>query len=379
MTLQDSVVQAYQDQFGVAPEYVIRAPGRVNIIGDHTDYNDGFVMPMTINYAVWIACGRRDDTRVVMRSLNFDDLIDFDLTAFEKASTSPAEYVKGVAFALQERGHELGGMQGIIAGDVPIGAGLSSSAALEMAVARVFATLNDIPWDVREMAKVGQQAENAWVGVSSGIMDQLISTAGEAGSALLIDCRSLALTPATLPQGAQIVVLDTNTRRGLVGSKYNERFAQCAAAAQFFGVGKLRDVTLDAFNARVDELGPIIAKRARHVITESIRTVSAQQALMRDDVQAVGQLMNESHVSMRDDFENSTEQVDAMVSAAQAHSACYGARMTGGGFGGSAVALINAEDLDGFVIQVSTAYQAKTGITPNLIPVEATAGAKVIQ
>jgi galactokinase len=387
--LGQRVTDAYRDQYGEPPAFLVRAPGRVNLIGDHTDYNEGFVLPMAIDRAVWLAGGPRMDGTVHLRSLDFDAPIVIDLADFARGDGGPAEYVKGVARALLEADHDLSGMQGVLAGDVPIGAGLSSSAALEMAVACAFVALADRPWEPRAMARAGQWAENAWVGVNSGIMDQLISAAGVAGHALLIDCRSLEMTPVPLPEGTQVVVLDTNTRRGLVGSEYNTRRAECDAAAAALGVAKLRDVSPLMFAPRggMTEPGkrrwpppmdPAVFRRARHVVTESERTSAAAEALAAGDAVAFGRLMNASHASMRDDFENSTPAMDAIVAAAQAHAACYGARMTGGGWGGGAVALVDAAQLAPFCEAVAAAYEAATGITPTLLPVQATDGAAVV-
>lgn len=378
-SLQDTVIQAYQAQYGEPPRFVVRAPGRVNLIGEHTDYNDGFVLPMAINRAVWIAFSPRDDDRVEVRSLDFDDPIHFDLRGIQKETPSPAEYVKGVAWALHEAGFAVKGLQGVLKGDVPIGAGLSSSAALELAMARSFAAVSDVAWDAPKMALLAQKAENQWVGMKSGIMDQLISAAGQEGHALLIDCRSLELTPTPLPDGTAVVVLDTGTRRGLVGSAYNERRAQCEAAAAFFGMPALRDVSLEQFKARENELDPIIRKRARHIITENDRTLEAKDAMLAGDAKRLGGLMFASHVSLRDDFEVSSDALNAMVESARLHPACYGARMTGAGFGGCAVALIDAAQADDFVQQVTQTYITTTGNSPALYICHPTAGAEVVE
>ena len=228
------------------------------------------------------------------------------------------------------------------------------------------------------MAKAGQRAENDWVGLSSGIMDQMISAGGEDGHALLIDCRSLEFTPAPLPANTAVVVLDTSTRRGLVDSKYNERRAQCEAAASFFGVKALRDVSLAQFEARASELDAVTMQRARHIITENARTLEARNAMERGDAAALGQLMNASHISLRDDYEVSSEALDSIVACAQQHSACYGARMTGAGFGGCAVALIQASAIEDFISQVATCYQQATGLNAQSYACYPADGASVI-
>ena len=307
MDIQQSVRHAFEQRIGVPPAFVVQAPGRVNLIGEHTDYNDGFVLPMAIDRAVWIALRPRVDGHVQAYSLDFDAEISFALDVLEKKDASWAEYLKGVAWALGEAGYALQGWEGVLAGDVPLGAGLSSSAALELATARAFAAVASLPWDAKRMASLAQRAENEWVGMKCGIMDQMISAAGRAHHALLIDCRSLETEAVPLPPEVVVVVLDTETRRGLVDSAYNERRAQCENAADFFGVPALRDVSISQFEARAHELDEVIRRRARHVITENERTLRAAEAMREADATELGRLMNESHVSLRDDFEVSSE------------------------------------------------------------------------
>ena len=384
MSLQDTVTEAFERRFTAPPALVVRAPGRVNLIGEHTDYNDGFVLPMAIDRAVWIALRPRDDRRVVGHSLDLDQVVDFSLADASPAGfethrgTGWGEYLKGVAWALQEAGYTLQGWEGVVAGDVPIGAGLSSSAAMEMATARAFAATAGLAWDPVAMTKLGQRAENEWVGVNCGIMDQMISAAGVEGHALLIDCRSLDTQLVPLPQGTAVVVLDTATRRGLVDSAYNERRAQCEAAARFFGVPALRDVSVDQFQARAGELDDLTRRRACHVVTEDARTLQAVEAMRRGDAVQMGRLMNGSHASLRDDFEVSSEELNAMVTCALQQEGCYGARMTGAGFGGCAVALVHGDAASTFARAVFTCYQAATGITPNVTICTATNGAEIV-
>jgi galactokinase len=378
MNIQDQVNERFARLYGEPPALVIRAPGRVNLIGEHTDYNDGFVLPMAINRAVWIALRPRDDRRVVLHSLNFDEATTIDLDALANDDGGWVEYVKGVAYVLQSQGHALRGWEGVVAGDVPIGAGLSSSAAVEMATARAFSATSDLPWDPPAMARVGQRAENEWVGVNCGIMDQMISAAGRRDHALLIDCRSLETTQVPIPAGTVVVILDTATRRGLVESAYNERRAQCEAVAAHFGVPALRDLASTTLAARATELDPVALRRARHVITDSERTLQAADAMTRGDAAEMGVLMNQSHASYRDDFEASRPEVDAMVLLAQSHPACFGARLTGGGFGGCAVALVRAEGAEAFAAEVSREYEAATGLHPQVYICTATDGAAIV-
>ncbi|CUS04981.2 Galactokinase [Candidatus Promineifilum breve] len=378
MSVQSSVVSRFTNLFGEPPTYVVRAPGRVNLIGEHTDYNDGFVLPMAIDRAVWIALRPRPDQRVILHADDFDDHIEFYLNAIRYESAGWWEYVKGVAHALNGAGYTMRGWEGVMAGDVPIGAGLSSSAAVEMATARAFAAVGRWPWDAAQMALAGQRAENEWVGMKCGIMDQMISAAGRRDHALLIDCRSLATELVPLPPQTAVVILDTATRRGLVDSAYNERRAQCEAAAAFFGVPALRDVDMATFEGRAAELDDLTRRRARHVISENARTLAAAEALRHGDAAAMGRLMNASHASMRDDFEISRPEMDVMVALAQAAPGCYGARMTGGGFGGAAVALVRAAEAERFAVTVATAYHNDTRLEPQVTICQATDGASVV-
>ena len=383
MDLQQKVTTAFNEIFNTTPPLLVRAPGRVNLIGEHTDYNDGFVMPMAIDRGIWLALRPREDSQVSVHSLDFEETAVFPLTTLQNTKSGWAEYIKGVAWALHENGYTLRGWEGVMAGDVPKGAGLSSSAALELATARAFQQVSGFAWDAAQMAKLGQLAENKWVGVNCGIMDQMISAAGEAGHALLIDCRSLETQSVPLPSALDgsataVVILDTTTRRGLVDSAYNERRQQCEAAAAHFGVPALRDVSIGEFLAEADNLAPLTRRRARHVITENLRTLNAAKAMQNADADLLGQLMNESHVSMRDDFEITNDELNVMVAAAQAQPSCYGARMTGGGFGGCAVALVHGEQVERFVTAVSHQYHQQTGLMPNIYVCQPSDGASVI-
>ena len=377
MSLRERVVEEFERRFGEPPAAVIRAPGRVNLIGEHTDYNDGFVLPMAINRAVWIAMRPRLDPYVVAYSVDFDEVAEFSVLEMVHRHNTWAEYLKGVAWALQENGFTLKGWDGVIAGDVPVGAGLSSSAALEMAAARAFGSASNIAWQPVEMAKVGQKTENEWIGVKSGIMDQTISAAGVEGHAVLIDCRWLSLTPVPLPPATAVVILDTATRRELVGSNYNERREQCETAAKFLNVPALRDVQIDQLEAVKDMLEDVVYRRAKHVVTENARTLEAADCMRAGDAVKLGQLMNASHVSMRDDFEITNAALNTMVEIAQAQDSCYGARMTGGGFGGCAVALVKLGDAERFGAAVAAAYEQKTNLKPAVYVSTATEGAAI--
>ena len=377
MSLKQRVVQEFERRFGTSPRIIASAPGRVNLIGEHTDYNDGFVLPMAIDRAVWIALRPRADRRVIGHSLDLECTVEFSLDDLDEERTGWGEYLKGVAWALERAGHRLQGWDGLVAGDVPIGAGLSSSAALELAAARAFAATSHIPWEPRAMAKLGQRAENEWVGMRCGIMDQLISVAGVAGHALLIDCRSLDVEPVPLPSEVVVVVLDSATRRDLVSSVYNERRAECELAAHHFFVPTLRDLPLAQMLSDVAGLNDIVRRRAHHVVTENARTLDAAEAMRRGDADELGRLMNASHVSLRDDFDVSSVELDAIVACAQREASCYGARMTGAGLGGCAVALVRADAVYGFAANVATGYLEATGLKPNVYVCAASNGATV--
>ncbi len=377
MSLRDRVESAFRERFGGDAPWLVRAPGRVNLIGEHTDYNGGFVLPIAIDREVWIALAPQGDGHVEVHSLDYGDAAAFELSGLSHTGDGWPEYVKGVAWALQQAGHVPLGWQGVMCGNVPRGAGLSSSAAVELAVLRAFAAVSALPWDAKAMALLGQRVENGWIGVNSGIMDQLVVAAGIRDHALLIDCRSLEIEPAPLPPGTAVVVLDTSTRRGLVDSAYNERRGQCEEAARYFGVPALRDVDSAAFAGMATGLDPVVRRRARHVVSENERTLEASHAMRAGDVGRLGELMNASHESLRVDFEVTNAALDAIVDVAQAQPMCLGARMTGAGFGGCAVALVAAEGVDTFIEDVTVGYRAATGLVPRAYACRAADGASV--
>jgi galactokinase len=376
--IQEKVTAGFMENFGATPDLIVRAPGRVNLIGEHTDYNDGFVLPMAVNRAVFIAARARQDRQVSLCALDMAETINFDLDQITHTDAGWAEYIKGMASVLQQDGFGLRGWEGVMAGDIPIGAGLSSSAALELATARTFAAVSGLPWNGVEMAKLAQRAENQWVGVNCGIMDQMISATGEAGHALLIDCRSLDTDSVPLPPATSVVILDTATRRGLVDSAYNERRQQCETAAAFFGVPALRDVTFQEFESRSSGLDPLTMRRARHIISENERTLEAAKVMQQGDAVKLGRLMVNSHHSMRDDFEISNKELNLMVEIALLQPGCYGARLTGAGFGGCAVALVQAGDAQNFAETVARQYEHEAGLTPQIYICEATDGAALL-
>ncbi len=373
------IEEAFARRFGAPPTFVARAPGRVNLIGEHTDYNDGFVLPMAIDRATWIALRPREDRLVRLQSILFDEEVEIDLDALARGGPGWAEYVKGMAWALREGGEELRGWDGVVTGDVPLGAGLSSSASLQLAAARAFAAAADLEWDAKAMAVRAQRAENEWVGLKCGIMDQLVSAVAEEGAALLIDCRSLETTPVPLPTDLAVVVLDTSTRRGLVDSAYNERRAQCEAAARALDLPALRDVALGRLIAGAVRMDGTTLRRARHVVTENERTLQAVDALRKGRIETLGHLLDASHESLRDDFEVSSPALDAMVASARKDPACLGARMTGAGFGGCAVALVRVGKTEAFLTRVLADYQDATGLAPKGYVCRPSAGASLFR
>jgi len=374
MILKNKVIKAYKDRFGSLPEFLIRAPGRVNLIGEHTDYNDGFVLPMAIDRAVWIALHSREDGRVTVHSFEQAEPTDFSLDDIQHENGHWSEYVKGMAVILQEAGYILAGWQGVLTSDIPIGSGLSSSAALEMAVGCTFSAVSHFPFDRVEMARVGQKNENEWVGANTGIMDQLISTHGQVGHALLIDCRALSMQAIPLPEDTAIVVMDTMTRHSHIDSGYNERRESCERATDIFRVSHLRDVTFEQFQAKASALDDITRRRAKHGITENQRVLDAVRAMNTGDARVVGKQMNASYTSLRDDFEVTNDELDIMAKIAQTQSVCFGARMTGGGFGGCAVALVQADKAEEMASAVASQYEAATGRKPIIFITGATNG-----
>jgi galactokinase len=378
MDLIDTAATLFRQQFGNDPAVCIRAPGRVNLIGEHTDYNDGFVLPCAINYETVVVAEPRDDNQIFVVAADRTGQVNtFDLKT--KINQDPAmpwsNYIRGVAWGLLEKGYNLRGANLVVSGNIPQGAGLSSSAALEMAAGAALASSSGLEIDGRALALIGQRAENGFVGVQTGIMDQLISALGQQDHALLIDCRSLEYRAVPIPAGTAIIIANSNVKRGLVDSEYNTRRRECEEAAAHFGVPALRDVPPDLFAVHEDELPDIVAKRARHVITENARTEAAAHALAKGDLRAMGRLMAESHESMRDDFEITVPAIDVLVEImAGVIGETGGARMTGGGFGGCVVGLA----LEGLVAEVLAAiaakYPAASGLEATVYVCRASAG-----
>ena len=381
--LAQTVTSIFKEFFGDASQHLIQAPGRVNLIGEHTDYNDGFVLPCAIDYQTMVAASPRDDHKVRVVAVDFgNEYNEFDLSKpleFDQ-DTLWINYVRGVLDCLLKRGYKFTGADLVISGNVPQGAGLSSSAALEVAIGQTFKTLYQLDISQQDIALIGQQAENEFVGCNCGIMDQLISAKGEESHALLIDCRSLASESVAMPEELAVLIINSNKKRGLLDSEYNSRREQCEMAAEFFGVKALRDVDLETFLAKQDGLDSVVAKRARHIITENARTLEAAQALKAGDIVRLAELMEASHSSMRDDFEITCKEVDVLVDIIkQVIGRRGGVRMTGGGFGGCVVALLPPELVDEVLAEVDRQYQQKTGLVSTAYVCKAVDGASEIR
>ena len=378
MSLREKSARLFQTQFGTEPTCCFRAPGRVNLIGEHTDYNDGFVLPCAIDYETVVVAGPRTDSLIVVVAADYDgQLSTIDLTAdiAPDHEASWSNYVRGMAWVFRQQGYRLAGANLVISGDVPQGAGLSSSASLEVVIGTVLAHLSGLKLEGEAIALAGQQAENDFVGMRCGIMDQFISALGQENHALLIDCRSLDYRAVPIPAETAIVIANSNVRRGLVDSEYNTRRRECEAAAAHFGVPALRDVPPDLFALHEDELDEIVARRARHVITENARTEAAAEALSSGDLKQMGQLMAESHRSMRDDFEITVPPIDALVEIiGEILGEAGGVRMTGGGFGGCVVALAPQEMVPDVEAAIVENYPAATGLEATIYICQASPG-----
>lgn len=386
-TLIARTADALQSAFGLAPDLWVQAPGRVNLIGEHTDYNDGFVLPCAIDYRTVIAVTARSDRQVRVVAADYGHAVDtFDLDGpiAPHPTLQWANYVRGTVKMLAEHlaplGLSLRGADLAIAGNVPQGAGLSSSASLEVAVGQAFKALLGLGdrdgVSQTDLALIAQRAENRFVGVNCGIMDQLISARAEAGHALLIDCRSLSGQPVHLPESVAVMVVHSRVRRGLVGSEYNTRRTQCEAAARHYGVPALRDVDLARLERDRGGLDEVVYRRARHIVTENARTVDAAAALAAGDLVQLGELMAASHVSMRDDFEITHPAIDRLVDIAQqavGHEG--GARMTGGGFGGCIVVVLPDARIADVQVAIEAAYRSPEGELPAIWVSHAATGA----
>jgi len=366
-----------------APRIAV-APGRVNLIGEHTDYNDGWVLPMAIDRRVGVAFARRNDRILRAHSVVFEETRELCLDELEPPGGSEwISYVAGVAWALMSTGHEVLGGDLVVDGDVPLGSGLSSSAALEMATALALSEISGISWSPVEMALLGQRVESDWVGVKGGVMDQFTATMGRVGHALLLDCRSLGHSLVPMPDNAVVVVMDTGAPRTLAGSAYNERSASCAAAVEILreadpAIRALRDVDLDFLESERGRLDETVYRRSLHVVTENLRPLAMADAFARADLEGAGKLMDESHFSLRNLYEVSSVELDLFTELARQHPACYGARLTGAGFGGCAIALVSAEGAADFMEETHSRYRSQVELPSAVFACHPESGARLI-
>jgi galactokinase len=363
------------EHFSHASQYKVHAPGRINLIGEHTDYNNGFVFPIAINRDIKMVLSPRDDRQVSLYSLDFHENKTFSLDNLRHSKKIGwVSYVKAVIWILKQSGFALTGFNAVIKGNIPRGAGLSSSAAFELVIAKAFSLASAFKWDPALMARLCQQAENKWVGVNCGIMDQMTIACGKKNKAMLIDCRDLTVKYVQLPKDMVFVIMDTGTRRGLCSSVYNTRRIECEKTAKLLHVDSLREVNEEFLNRKKYLLSKKCYLRACHIVSENVRVLAAVAAIEKGKIKQFGKLMNASHESLKNDFVVSSFHLDTMVACARELACCYGARMTGAGFGGCAIALVRADKADIFKQQVATLYYKKTNISPKLYVSRAVSG-----
>jgi len=391
----DAVTQVFRARFGQEPQHVVRAPGRVNLIGEHTDYNEGFVLPVAIDREISIAVSPRHDRTAILYSANYDCDTEFDLDRIERDGANPwSNYPRGVALFLSRRNYLLTGLNAAIVSNVPVAAGLSSSAALELASAWAFliASANDqaalgvsssFP-EPLDLIRLCRKVENEFVGVQCGIMDQFISALGRRQHALFLDCRSLDHEHVPLPDSVKIVVCNTGIKRELAASEYNRRRRECNRGVEFFSrhvdhVSALRDVSSTDFERLAHKMDPLIRRRCRHVIFENERVTQSVQRLRSGGLEEFGRLMSESHQSLRTDYEVSCKELDLMVEIAHRQTGVLGSRMTGAGFGGCTVSLVENHGVASFERRVVDEYYGKTGIMAEIYVCGTASGAGVVQ
>ena len=372
---------AFAALYGGEPTVWVQAPGRVDLMGSHTDYNEGYVLTMPIDRTTWIAARPRDDRLVRLHSLNLESGETFSLDDTQRSAAVPwTDYVRGVAKVLQDEGYALRGFDGLVHSTVPFGSGLSSSAALEVATATLFNTLGDLRLDAVRLAVLCQRAENTFVGVNCGILDQYTSAAGRAGHVLLLDCRHLTHTVTPIHPDIRIVICDTRYKRALTGSEYPQRRAQCEAGAaalaqRYPGVRTLRDVSLEQLDAARASLDETVYRRGRFIIQENQRVLDLSEALSAKDVPCIAALTAESFAGAHDLYEIVVPQMEAMIAAMRCAPGVLGARQAGAGFGGCMVAFVERDCVEAFSAHVRAAYQEATGIESAVYAVEPAPGA----
>jgi galactokinase len=382
MTLISQTLHGFHEKFpaDVAPR-LFQAPGRVNLIGDHTDYNGGYVMPAAIDRRILVAATARTDSKINIYADNFQQWDRFHVQKnIEKLPGNLCgNYFRSIVWSLLRQGHELCGMDAVVSGNIPIGAGLSSSAALEVAVGFTLLQLTQAEIDLKELALAAQKAENDFVGMRCGIMDQFIACLGRVDHVLLIDCRDLSYQNVPMPSGAAVVIVDSGVHRGLMDMEYNSRREDCENAAGHMGVALLRDASMASFQTHCHELSTTVQQRARHVISENDRVLAAADALRAHDFSSFGELMTASHASLRDDFEVSCPELDILVDMALGVKGVYGARVTGAGFGGCMVALVDEPAVADLIDTIDASYASKTGRQASVYRCRASAGVSEIE
>jgi galactokinase len=379
-TIVAKLQSGFRQRYG-AEARVFRAPGRVNLIGEHTDYNDGFVMPVAIELSVWVAIAPRNDRKLVVHSENFSESAEIELGEDDPVPRQHwSDYVQGVAVVLQKAGSVLRGADMLICGEVSIGSGLSSSAAIEVATGFALLKIAGVPVDGVELAKLCRRAENEFVGARVGIMDQFVSCCGQTGHALMLDCRSLDYRLLPIPAEVSLVICNTMVKHDLASGEYNTRRAECEEGVRRLSlkmpyIRALRDVGVEDLDRYCSDLPQTIYQRCRHVVTENARVCDAAAALEKADLATFGRLMAESHMSLKNDYEVSCPELDLMVEIAGQVEGMYGARMTGGGFGGSTVNLVDKRAVAEFHRSVATKYEKATGLSPQILVSAAAEGA----
>lgn len=391
MDLVTQITRVFQETYGSPPMHIVRAPGRVNLLGEHVDYNDGLVLPAAIDRATYLAFSPSGSP---LSSILAMDMNDQAFLSLESARSRTQEagapllewmlYPAGVLWAIGEEGLDTSGIQAVFASNVPRGSGLSSSASVEMAFMLAWQALGGWTLPPMQRALLGQKAENQYVGVNCGIMDQFASACGVESSLLLLDCRSLEWKTIPLPEDVSIVIADTTVRRKLTTGEYNKRRSACEEAVRLLkedlpDIQALRDVSVEEFNRYAGKLPEEVAKRARHVVEEIERSQQAESLLEIGDIAQFGALMNECHISLRDLYEVSCPELDVMVRVAQSLDGCYGARLTGAGFGGCTVNLVERDQADEFAALLAKGYEAETGLKPEIYITRASNGAELVE
>ena len=384
MNKAHELLASFKSRFAAAAS-VYRAPGRVNLIGEHTDYNDGFVLPAAIGFSCWVAIAPRDDRKLILYSENFDETREADLDALgPRGSHHWSDYPLGVAWAAQDAGYRLRGANLHIAGDVPLGAGLSSSAAIEVSTSFALLSASDHKIDRTKLALLAQRAENEYVGMRCGIMDQFVSCQGRAGHALMLDCRSLEYQLVKIPAPVRLVICNTMVKHRLQAGEYNVRRKECEEAVRKLSaalptIRSLRDVCMEQLAQHKNLLTEVLYRRCRHIISENERVHQVAELFQQGKTAGLREVMAAGHESLRDDYEVSCRELDTMVEIAGRQQGVYGARMTGGGFGGCTINFVDAEHAVAFQRNVSAEYEAATGLRPDIYICEASQGAELVE